>query len=592
MSKRQRRRNEKQQRHGRLAPTKRHLAAVGGLTLGASLITGGTAQANTFEVNSLGDGTDPVNNYVCETATAGECTLRAAIEESNYDVFSDTITFASGLSGSINLTGNLPNISFDPMYINGPGAGTLTVDGGDNYSIIYSDRVYGYQGNPLFISGLTLANGYGGGGGAITNIDSDLTVGSSVITGSFAFVGGGIYNGYDGSNGYYGSLSVYSSTISGNAAYVGGGILNSTGGDVYDSTIAGNLAFAGGGLATYNSHVYTGFFSLGNSTVSGNYAYYPGGGIYDGRAPYDHYGLHDHIGGLDISNSTIAGNGAGTDGGGVYENPNNTSSTYFFYGSPFPYTYNTIVADNSAVGLGPDVFGTLESGFTLLENSSSATLNSNGGPNIVGQDPQLFPLGNNGGATFTHELAPTSPAVDKGSNYDGSYDQRGAPRPFDFSTIANADDGSDIGAFELQPGDIASAGAGGGGGGAGVTAPKCKGKTATIFARPGLARTFAGTNKRDVIVGTTKKDKINARGGNDLVCAKGGNDTVKGGGGKDKLLGQGGKDTLKGGGGKDTLKGGGGKDTLLGQGGNDLLSGGGKNDTCIGGAGKDTEKSC
>jgi RTX calcium-binding nonapeptide repeat (4 copies) len=107
-----------------------------------------------------------------------------------------------------------------------------------------------------------------------------------------------------------------------------------------------------------------------------------------------------------------------------------------------------------------------------------------------------------------------------------------------------------------------------------VANPKCKGKTATIFARPGLARTLSGTNGRDVIVGTNGKDTIKAKGGNDTVCGKGGKDTLKGGGGKDKLYGQGGKDNL------------------LGQGGKDLLSGGGKNDTCVGGAGKDTEKRC
>jgi Ca2+-binding RTX toxin-like protein len=104
---------------------------------------------------------------------------------------------------------------------------------------------------------------------------------------------------------------------------------------------------------------------------------------------------------------------------------------------------------------------------------------------------------------------------------------------------------------------------------------KCKGKKATIAARPGLlGRRFKGTPSRDVIVGTSKKDKISAGKGKDLVCAGNGNDTVQGGAGKDKLYGEGGRDKL------------------LGQGGPDLLSGGGKRDTCVGGPGKDIEKSC
>ena len=104
---------------------------------------------------------------------------------------------------------------------------------------------------------------------------------------------------------------------------------------------------------------------------------------------------------------------------------------------------------------------------------------------------------------------------------------------------------------------------------------KCKGKTATIAARPGTyARKFTGTSNADVIVGTAKKGKINAGKGNDLVCAGKGNDLVKGGKGKDGLFGEGGRDTLR------------------GQAGKDLLSGGAKNDTCAGGPGKDAEKSC
>jgi Ca2+-binding RTX toxin-like protein len=91
--------------------------------------------------------------------------------------------------------------------------------------------------------------------------------------------------------------------------------------------------------------------------------------------------------------------------------------------------------------------------------------------------------------------------------------------------------------------------------------PKCKGKPATIVARPGLARKVSGTNGKDVIVGSSKKDTIRAKGGNDTVCGKSGADTLKGGGGKDKLYGQGGKDNLVGGGGRDTCVGAGGNDS-------------------------------
>jgi hypothetical protein len=40
--------------------------------------------------------------------------------------------------------------------------------------------------------------------------------------------------------------------------------------------------------------------------------------------------------------------------------------------------------------------------------------------------------------------------LDAGSNFSLSTDERGAPRPYDLLTYPNADDGSDIGAFEAS----------------------------------------------------------------------------------------------------------------------------------------------
>jgi hypothetical protein len=66
-------------------------------------------------------------------------------------------------------------------------------------------------------------------------------------------------------------------------------------------------------------------------------------------------------------------------------------------------------------------------------------------------DPLLGPLADNGGPTRTMALLPGSPALDAGSAFGLSTDQRGQPRPHDCATLANAGDGSDVGAFELQP---------------------------------------------------------------------------------------------------------------------------------------------
>ena len=61
-------------------------------------------------------------------------------------------------------------------------------------------------------------------------------------------------------------------------------------------------------------------------------------------------------------------------------------------------------------------------------------------------------LADNGGPTLTHALLVGSPALDAGAAVVAT-DQRGFTRTVDFATIDNASgsNGSDIGAFELQP---------------------------------------------------------------------------------------------------------------------------------------------
>ncbi|MEZ5061249.1 MAG: choice-of-anchor Q domain-containing protein [Solirubrobacterales bacterium] len=77
---------------------------------------------------------------------------------------------------------------------------------------------------------------------------------------------------------------------------------------------------------------------------------------------------------------------------------------------------------------------------SLIENPGSAPLSGTG--NVVGSDPQLAPLADNGGPTLTRLIAPTSPAVDAGAANGLTSDQRGLPR--------SVGAGPDIGSVELQ----------------------------------------------------------------------------------------------------------------------------------------------
>src|SRR6185369_5960639 len=62
----------------------------------AWIVSAGSAEALTFTVNSITDAVDAnPGNGVCATA-AGQCTLRAAIQEANASRGADTITLPAG----------------------------------------------------------------------------------------------------------------------------------------------------------------------------------------------------------------------------------------------------------------------------------------------------------------------------------------------------------------------------------------------------------------------------------------------------------------------------------------------------------------
>jgi len=209
----------------------------------------------------------------------------------------------------------------------------------------------------------------------------------------------------------------------------GGGVYNQGGLTINSSTINGNTALNGGsGGGIYN----VGGLTINNSTISGNSSAGQGGGIFN------------PAGILTITACTITGNQAGF-GGGIYT------------ASAPPVLRNTIVGGGNSAGTGPDIFGGVQSGgFNLIPHLAGAVILPGPGPDIIGQDPQLFPLADNGGPTKTHALQCTSPAIDKGNAFTLTTDQRGGVRPFDLADAiypnAAGGDGSDIGAYETQSG--------------------------------------------------------------------------------------------------------------------------------------------
>lgn len=400
--------------------------------------------ALSLTVNTLGDGADILlGDGICDTdsGTAGsQCTLRAAIQETNAIPSPDSIGFS--VSGIITLSTALPGINGD-LSITGPGAGTLTVKrsttgGTPQFSIFKVNSSM-----TVAISGLTITNGDGGsnfgdGGGGISN-SGTLTLNDMVITANTGNAGGGIVNNA--------TLTANRITVSGNTASVGGGIFSGLGTlNMTESTVSGNSATSdGGGILT------SGTATITNSTVSGNSAVGNGGGLYA------------NTGALTLVNVTVTNNRADSDndgtgtGGGLYRDTATVTLR------------NTIVAgnfnENGAVDANDDVSGAIDaaSSYNLIGDGTGMTGITNGSNNnqvgTVGSpiDARLGPLANNGGPTQTHALLSGSPALDAGDNsvtgapYNLAFDQRGSG----FNRQVDGPDADttatvDVGAFEAQ----------------------------------------------------------------------------------------------------------------------------------------------
>jgi hypothetical protein len=212
-----------------------------------------------------------------------------------------------------------------------------------------------------------------------------------------------------------------------NTSTSGGGMFNGvlssgtlTNVEFYENVSTG---FQGGGMN--NSH--SGNLALENVTFSSNHA--PKGG-----------GMHNNYNDPTLTNVTFSGNDAQGNagmGGGIY----NTAS--------HPILINTVIADSESGG---DCAGSAldsASSNNLIEDSAFACGLTNGDANgnIVGLDPNLGPLADNGGSTQTHALLAGSPAIDAGDAAScPSTDQRGLFRPWDGDGSGGA--ACDIGAYE------------------------------------------------------------------------------------------------------------------------------------------------
>jgi len=399
----------------------------------AGWATAGPAAAATFNVNTTVDTVDAnTGDGVCADA-AGNCSLRAAVMQSNASSGFDTINLPAGTyaltigSASSDLdasVGDLDLSSGGAAFV-GAGADTTIIDAAAISHRIFHIPVDIFFSGLVSFSDLTLrggnSSGVGGGGAAVevsSRFASSITFTRVVVTGNTG--GSAISTRAD--------TVINASVVSNNS---GDGLAQTNDAanpgdrvktlDITDSTFEGNGET---GIAIGNNEGG----SLVNSTVSGN-------GINGLRAQFT-------TNAFVVTNSTIANNGRdGIAGLG-----------FTFNGFPLRpeiLVRNSIIADNArsdvtTPALDAQAEVPQSDGFNVVSDNSAA-VNFTGPSDLNNTDPMLQPIALNApGTTRTHALAPASPAIDNASaGFAPGTDQRGIVRP-----QGAADDS---GAFEFIP---------------------------------------------------------------------------------------------------------------------------------------------
>jgi len=433
------------------ATWKKALLYAGMLAVGGSRYS----HAQDFQVTNLND--------------SGAGSLRAAVISANGAAGADTISFAAGVTGTIQL-GTEIQIT-DNLTITGPGASALTLRAGVSSRHLSS---IGIQ-NPtnLTISGLTFTAGNGSTGSAISSTSdtpgsATLTIRNCVITGntdtsSNANSGGAVRvansnlliedSQLTNNIAFYGGPAIYSSlgrvtvrrcTVTGNTAanagFTGGGAIRILGGsnhEISTSTLANNaIRDGGGGLYINNS---TGV-AIDQCTISNNSSTEGSGG-----------GIHAFNSALTVRSCTIANNLAGSTsapgsayGGGIRSTG----------GSPSLVLTNTLLSGNLVTNASTPGDIDAYSGVSGSNNFVSSSFGLFGTPLTAGNNNQvgtamaplnalLGPLQNNGGPTQTRALQTGSPAINAGTTTSAfATDQRG------FTRVSGP--ATDIGAIEAD----------------------------------------------------------------------------------------------------------------------------------------------
>ncbi len=450
----------------------------GNLTLASSVVTGNTGSG------IINDGALTVSNSDISGNEDYSASFGGGIRNKGTATISDSTISGNTADPRHNRGGGIANYGAAAIY-NSTISGNTALDGGgiDNVTILNSSLQPTLTISDSTISGNSAALD---GGGILNSVRTTATISDSTISRNTADKGGGGGITNDG------TATISDSTISGNISkvlpgrydynnkYTGGGIFNEGTATISDSTISGNTADKGGGIYNrFSDPTYAGTATISDSTISGNISItppinipprgfynpsnYQGGGIFNsGTATISNSTISGNTAGkgggiynvvvfnpptATISDSTISGNSAGVVGGGVYSRAAATIVNSIVAGNLGPNGSPSDIPGGSGSNL------TAASAHNLIGDAATAGGLANGvNGNIVGVDPLLGQLADNGGPTQTIALLAGSPAIDNGDNTLVPIDpSTGLPVTTDQRGFTRVVNGTvDIGAFEDQ----------------------------------------------------------------------------------------------------------------------------------------------
>jgi hypothetical protein len=451
---------------------------------GGILNNGGSVTLTNVTVQScqaLGKGDSVVNDHTTLDAFGGG--LASVTATGNVIVTGSTLTgnAALGGDGGIFNNGAGSNAKGGSIYFEG---GTLNLTA----SRIVNSAANGGNGGNQDQNGQT-NGGFGGtaqgggvwvGGGTVsinnTTFESTVANGGNSGTGgngsepSGPADGGGLYS--------LGNVTVSNSTFH-LAGATGGNTGNTFGSTCLGGHTSGDAGgarggaiFADGGSLIVNTATFANNFAVGGNGGNGGQnngglncgAHGAGGLAYGGAIANNTATVNIKHGTLSLNNAQAGNSGVNTPGVSKPARPAAEGAGGGIRVGPGSVTLeNTIIAGNTAANgagditgaptPGPNVDGAVTSlGHNLLGVATEAS-GFVGTGDQTGADPLLAALADNGGPTQTMALTAGSPAIDAGVAAGATFDQRGMARTYDDPGVANAatSDGTDIGAFELQP---------------------------------------------------------------------------------------------------------------------------------------------